>query len=82
MTTMTATHLRSNLFEIFNNTAKYNEVITVPTKEGSVVIMSEADYRSLMETMYLYSQPGVVKEILSADKEPVEECIPEEEVKW
>ena len=82
MTTMTATNLRSNLFEVFSNTAKYNDVITVPTKEGSVVILSEADYHSMMETLYLYSQPGVVKEILEADKEPLSECIPEEEVEW
>ena len=82
MTTMTATKLRSNLFEVFNNTAKYNEVITVPTKEGSVVILSEADYRNIMETLYLYSQPGVVEEILEADKEPLSECISEDEVEW
>ena len=61
MTTMTATKLRSNIFEVLNNTTKYNDVVNVTTKEGSVVIKSEADYRGLMETVYLYSQPGWLK---------------------
>ena len=82
MTTMTATKLRSNIFEVLNNTAKYNDMVNVTTKEGSVVIMSEADYRGLMETVYLYSQPGVVDKILKANAEPVDEGVNADEVAW
>jgi len=80
MTTMTATKLRSNIFEVLNNTAKYNDMVNVTTKEGSVVIMSEADYRGLMETVYLYSQPGVVDKILKANAEPIDEGVNADEV--
>ena len=82
MTRMTATKLRSNIFEVLNNTAKYNDMVNVTTKEGSVVIMSEADYRGLMETVYLYSQPGVVDKILKANAEPVDEGVNADEVDW
>ena len=82
MTTMTATKLRSNIFEVLNNTAKYNDMVNVTTKEGSVVIMSEADYRGLMETVYLYSQPGVVDKILKANAESVDEGVNADEVDW
>ncbi len=82
MTTMTATKLRSNIFEVLNNTAKYNDMVNVTTKEGSVVIMSEADYRGLMETVYLYSQSGVVDKILKANAEPVDEGVNADEVDW
>jgi len=82
MTTMTATKLRSNIFEVLNNTAKYNDMVNVTTKEGSVVIMSEADYRGLMETVYLYSQPGVVDKILKANAEPIDEGVNVDEVDW
>ena len=78
----TATKLRSNIFEVLNNTAKYNDMVNVTTKEGSVVIMSEADYRGLMETVYLYSQPGVVDKILKANAEPVDEGVNADEVDW
>lgn len=82
MTTITATNLRKNIFEILNNTAKYNELINVPTREGSVIIMSDEDYRGLMETVYLYSQPGLVPQILKAAAEPIEEGVPADEVDW
>ena len=82
MTTITATNLRKNIFEILNNTAKYNELINVPTKEGSVIIMSDEDYRGLMETVYLYSQPGLVPKILKAAAEPIEDGMPADEVDW
>ena len=82
MTTMTATKLRRNIFEVLNNTAKYNDMVNVTTKEGSVVIMSEAYYRGLMETVYLYSQPGLVEKILNVNAAPVDEGVNAVEVDW
>lgn len=75
MTVMTPTALRKNLYEVVNNTAKYNDVVCVPGKEGNVVMLSEEEYRGMLETMYLYSQPGVVEEILEASKEPWEDGV-------
>ena len=75
MTIMSPTALRKNMFEVFENTAKYNDVVLVTGKKNNVVIMSEEDYRGMMETMYLYSQSGVVKEILEADREPWQDSI-------
>ena len=82
MTTITPTNLRANIFETLNNTAKYNQVITIVNKAGNVVMMSEDDYRGLMETLYLYSKPGLVESILKAAKEPIEEGVPADEVEW
>ena len=48
----------------------------------NVVMMSEDDYRGLMETLYLNSQPRVADEILQGAKEPISECVPANEVKW
>lgn len=82
MTTLTATKLRRNIFEVLNNAAKYNDMVNVTTKEGSVVIMSETDYRGLMETVYLYSQPGLVEKILNVNAAPVDEGVNADEVDW
>lgn len=82
MTTITATNLRKNIFELLSNTAKYNEILNVTTKDGSVVIMSEDDYQGLMETVYLYNQPKITNEILKAKAEPLENCVFEDEVAW
>ena len=82
MTTITATNLRKNIFELLGNTAKFNEVLNVTTKDGCVIIMSEEDYQGLIETVYLHSQPQVVQEILEAKEQPLETCISDDEVNW
>ena len=61
---------------------KYNEPINICTKNGNAVLISEEDYNGLMETLYIESIPGLKEEILEAANEPIEECIPEEEVEW
>lgn len=82
MTTISATNFRKNMYEILNDTAKYNDIVTIPTKEGNVIILSDDDYRGLMETVYICSQPEVLEKIMKADAEPIEECVPADEVDW
>lgn len=76
------TNFRKNLFSILEQTIKFNEPVNVSTKDGNAVILSEEDYNGLMETVYLSSMPGMKEEIAEGLKTPIEECIPEDEVKW
>lgn len=78
--TLTATALRNNIYEVLNNTVKYNDVVSVTTKEGTAIIISEEDYRALLETMYLNSIPGLATQILDAASKPITEGIPASEV--
>lgn len=55
MTHTNITNFRKNLFEYVNQALDYNDVINVNTKSGNVVMMSEEDYRGLLETLYLSS---------------------------
>ena len=64
MFTTNATALRRNLFGILEQTIKYNEPVSVSTKEGNAVILSEDDYNSIMETLYLTSIPGMREKII------------------
>ena len=59
-----------------------NTNITVNTKDGNVVIISEEDYNGLMETLYLSSIPGMKEKIVEGLKTPIEDCIPEDQVEW
>ena len=63
--------LNKNLTEVINRAILNNKVITVNTKKGNVVIISEEQYNSLCETVYLCSQPGLVKSIKKAAKEDI-----------
>ncbi|WP_130537139.1 type II toxin-antitoxin system Phd/YefM family antitoxin [Thiomicrorhabdus indica] len=57
MATMTATEARKSFFEIIKQTNQQHEIFQVQHKSGNAVIMSEADYESLQETLHLLSQP-------------------------
>lgn len=58
MMTVTATEARKTFFELIKQTNQQHEVIQVQHKSGNAVMMSAADYESLMETLHLLSQPG------------------------
>jgi len=47
----------------------------VNTKKGNAVIISESDYNAMMETIYLMSQPKLVKNIKDGEKENPENMI-------
>lgn len=80
MKNINITSFRKDIYKLLENTIKYNEPINISTKNGNAVVLSEEDYNSLMETLYIESIPGLKEEILEAAKEPFDESIPEEEV--
>ena len=63
--------IKSNqdLLELINKALKCDEPITVETNKGNVVIISKEKYNSMIETIYLVSQPGLVESIKQAEKE-------------
>ena len=73
MFTTNATALRRNLFGILEQTIKYNEPVSVSTKEGN---------DSIMETLYLTSIPGMREKIIDGLATPPEECLTEDQVSW
>ena len=76
------TTARANLYKLVDMTIEDGEIININTKKGNAVIMSEADYNSIMETLYLSSNPDVKKSIIDGINTPLEECVAEEQVKW
>ena len=82
MTNVNITNFRKNIYSLIEQTIKYNEPINVSTKDGNAILISEDDYRSLMETLYIESVPGLKEEIISGMKEPIEEYIDESKVNW
>ncbi len=69
MTTITATNARSNFFQIVKNTAKGHSPIKISSKEGNVMLISEEDYESLLETTELLAIPGLKQSITKSDRE-------------
>ena len=66
MSITNVTALRKNLYGTVENVVQYNEAVTVTSKSGNVVIVSESEYNSMIETLYLMSAPGVYEELMKA----------------
>lgn len=69
-----ATNFRKQLFELIEQTVKFNEPVNISTKNGNAVLISEEEYNSLMETLYLTSVPGMKEKLLDGVNTPIEEC--------
>ena len=82
MTTTTITNLRKNIYTMVENTVRYNEPISIITKEGNAVMISEEDYLGLIETLHLTSIPGMKEKLINGLNTPLSETVPEEEVDW
>lgn len=44
--------------------------------------LSAEDYSGLMETLYLVSVPGMREKVMDGLKQPLDECLDEEDVEW
>ncbi len=82
MTNINITNFRKDIYELLEQTIKYNEPINISTKNGNAVVLSEEDYNNLMETLYISTIPGLKEDIVKGLDEPLESCIAEEEVEW
>ena len=71
----TTSQARNKLFSLVEDVNTNYEPVYIKGKKGNVVILSDAEYESMQETMHLYSVKGLVEDILEASKEPIEECV-------
>ena len=82
MTNTNITNFRKNIYELLEQTIKYNEPINISTKNGNAVVLSEEDYKNIIETLYISSIPGLKEDIIEGKKKKVEDCVSEDEVEW
>lgn len=59
-----------------------NEVINISTKDGNVVLINENDYKALLETLYLTSDPNYKQSLLDGKNIPLSDCIDKSDVKF
>lgn len=76
------TNFRKNVFSMIEQTIKYNEPINISAKDGNVVVLSEDDYRSMIETLHLVSIPGMKEKLVEGMNTPLSDCVSEGEVPW
>ena len=79
----TSNIFRKTLKSQVDNAIANHEVLKVKRRNGeNFVVIGEKDWKAIEETLYLNQFPGLVESIHEADKEPVEEGTPLEELDW
>ena len=72
MAVLTASSARSNLYNLIDQTSESHEPVIISGKRNNAVLVSEEDWDSIQETLYLTSIPGMRESILDGMKEPLE----------
>ena len=80
MPTLTTTEARSKLYRLIDEAKTSHEPIVITGERGSAVLVSEDDWRSIQETLYLLNIPGMRESIRKGLATPIEEC--SEEIEW
>lgn len=80
MPTLSATEARTKLYNLIDQTSSTHEPILITGKRGNAVLISEDDWRSIQETIYLLNIPGMRDTIREGMATPIEEC--GEELDW
>ena len=69
MQTITATNARKKIFEIVQGANEKHEIYHIHHKKGDVMLMSEGEYESLIESLKILSAPGFREKFKFAQKE-------------
>ena len=77
MINLNISNARDELYKLASSCIKYNDVVNISTKEGNVIMMSEDDYNSLIESLYLAGIKGVYEDIEEVVKTPTSELFKE-----
>lgn len=79
MEQVTESQAKSKLSSLIDKTAETHEPIYIKGKRNKAVLLSEDDWRSIQETLYLSRIPSVRQSIIEGMNAPVEELLSEAE---
>jgi prevent-host-death family protein len=79
MTVMNATTARQNFYKVIDDALLSSEPVCITSKNGNVVMMSEADWKAIQETLFLVSNPFVREKLLKGINTPLDECVEDED---
>jgi len=75
VTIINATTARKRFFKLMEEVRETHEPVYITGKSGNVVMLSDEDYRSIQETLYLSSNPVMREKIIEGLKTSLEQCI-------
>ena len=80
MDTFTVTEARANLYKLVEKVGQDHHPTLIVGKKGNAVLMSESDWNSINETLFLLNIPGMRESIVEGINEPLTSC--EQKINW
>lgn len=71
---------QKQLQDLIDSVNQSHKPIVIAGKSSNAVLLSEADWASVQETLYLLSVPGMRESIQEGLATPIKEC--EQELNW
>jgi len=72
VTAVSATSARSNLYRLIDQVNEESQPLTITGQRGNAVLIGEADWQAIQETLFLESVPGFAESIRQARAEGIE----------
>jgi prevent-host-death family protein len=73
MAVLNASEARANLYRLIDQTNESHEPVLISGKRNNAVLVAEDDWKSIQETLYLVSIPGMRESIVAGMKEPLQQ---------
>jgi antitoxin YefM len=80
MKTLSITEARKNIYKLIDEATESHEPIHITGKRNNAVLLGEDDWRSIQETLYLISIPGMREIVIEGMKTPLSKT--RDELKW
>jgi prevent-host-death family protein len=77
VTNVSATEARRRLYALIDEVGQSHQPVQIHGKRGNAVLISEADWRSIQETLHLLAIPGMRESILEGMASEAAELSPE-----
>ena len=75
MTHITANTALKDFGVILDNVIKQGDTVSIATDSGSAILVSQEEWNSIIETLYLQNIPGMQDSIKEGKATPVSECL-------
>jgi len=72
MMSLSVTDARRDIYNIIK-AVQNSDAVTITSKDGNAVLVSEEEWNGIKETLYLLSIPGMLESILESSREDVSE---------
>lgn len=82
MQTVNITNARKDIYNLVESVNVNHEPVLITGKDKNAVLLGEDDWNVVKEQIRLCPDKQYADSLLQGVNMPIEECIPEEKVKW